>query len=353
MKARLLLIGAAAACICMIAGSAFARTTIAFGYLANRSANENYNYLETIFPNSFASSIKSIFDVEVKKPLQVEERLRKFDLELKKTYENFELPELVDKIDADIFIMGSFQPLPNNQISIELSMYARESNEVFAFTNVGRMETEIFKLVDRISLIVINFLDRENLYKSRAIPRGARVAILTNLEGEELNRLYMPLMEGGYAVTCVQGDELANAFKEERFDVFRYVRTKNSSYDIITDWRKTSFPLGAWMNRDDEERAAYFRKLYTDFDLNYTATKNDALDRMTKALRNNVDVLLVVGFSANRKTCWLRAVDVKDRELVWIQSNMKSDAMFADPVANLSERIVRGMEREIKNPFEK
>ncbi|TAL29776.1 MAG: hypothetical protein EPN93_20780 [Spirochaetes bacterium] len=341
------------ACMAALAAGAQARTTIAFGYLSNTSDNENFNYLETIFPNSFATAIKSIFDVEVRKPGELDERLKKYNLELRKKYELFELPEITDRMDAHIFIFGSFKPLPNNQISIELSLYARESNEVFTFTNIGRMETEIFRLVDRISLIVINFLDSENLYKSRPIAKGSRIALITNLEGEELNRLYAALMEGGYPLSCAQADDLVSAFNPASFAVFKYVRTKNSSYDIVTDWRKTNFPLGPWLSRKDEERAAYFKKLYADMDLNYTATKNETLDRMAKAFRNSIDVVLIVGFSENRKSCWLRAVDMKDRELVWMQSNMKTDALFVDPVENLGARIVKGLEREIKNPFEK
>ena len=49
---------------------------IAFGYLHNKSGNENYDYLEVIFPNSFASTIQPFLAAEVRKPLQVEEILK-------------------------------------------------------------------------------------------------------------------------------------------------------------------------------------------------------------------------------------------------------------------------------------
>ena len=35
-----------------------ARNIIAFGYLTNTSKDANYDYLETMFPNSFANSLE-------------------------------------------------------------------------------------------------------------------------------------------------------------------------------------------------------------------------------------------------------------------------------------------------------
>ena len=60
------------------------KPTIAFGYLSNKSDNKKYNYLETIFPNSFASSIKAIFKVQTKTPDQIDRELGKHNLSLKK-----------------------------------------------------------------------------------------------------------------------------------------------------------------------------------------------------------------------------------------------------------------------------
>lgn len=329
-----------------------AKTVVAFGYLNNISNNVNYGYLETIFPNSFASSIKSIFNVDVKKPLQIAERLKKYDKTLKKHYEFPELPEIIDKINADIFIFGNFEPLVNNRIKIELYLYIKSSNEIFTFTNIGKMETEIFKLVDRISLIVINFLDAETLYKNRKIPPGSRLAILTNIDGEDLNNLYVPFMKKGYQIVCVQNDELYNPVISDDFDKFQYIRTKSCSYDIITDWRKLKFYHGTWTGKEYEKGVDYIKNHYIKFDLNYNDIKNKALDRLKESFENRIDFFLIIGFSGNKKSSWLRAIDVKEKELVWMQSNLKSP-VIGDPVSNIGKKIADNLEREIKNPFEK
>jgi hypothetical protein len=330
-----------------------AKPVVAFGYLNNISNNVNYSYLETIFPNSFASSIKSIFDVEVKKPLQIAERLKKYDKTLKRHYEFPELPEVIDKINADIFIFGNFEPLPYNQIKIELYLYIKTSNEIFSFTNVGKMETEIFKLVDRISLIVINFLDVETLYKNRRIPPGSRLAILTNIDGEDLNKLYVSFMEKGYSIVCIQNDELYNPIiGQEDFDKFKYIRTKNCSYDIITDWRKLKFYHGTWTGKEYEKAVDYVRNYYIKFDLNYSDIKNNLLENLKISLDYQIDYFLIIGFSNNKKSSWLRAIDVREKELIWMQSNIKSP-LIGDPVSNIGKRIADNMEKEIRNPFEK
>ena len=63
----------ATSCImtCLLAAAAEAAPVMAFGYLANKSKDGNYDYLETIFPNSFAGSIQNIFWVDVIKPIRV------------------------------------------------------------------------------------------------------------------------------------------------------------------------------------------------------------------------------------------------------------------------------------------
>ncbi len=344
--------------ICLVVLAAYgsaanASTTIAFGFLNNKSDNRNYDYLETIFPNSFASSIRSVFRVEIKKPLQIEEELKRHNLVLKKHYDYSELPEIADRIGADIFIFGNFRPLPANQVRIELHLFARESGEVFTFTNTGKMETEIFRLVDRISLIVINFLGRENLYKRRAVAPGARIALLSNVDGTEFNTLCAAFMDKSYPVTALRSDDLEFAFDPERFETFRYIRTKNCSYDIITDIRPVRFYRASWTGKKYVAWTDSVKAAYTKYDLNYTDIKNSTLERLRKSLGGNIDVLLIIGFSPDRKNCWLRAIDVKEKELIWMWSNLEAAALGGDRIRQMGEKISGAMQEEVKNPFEK
>ncbi|MDY6968893.1 MAG: hypothetical protein SVR08_09625, partial [Spirochaetota bacterium] len=196
---------------------------IAFGYLTNKSDKKKYNYLETVFPNSFASSIKTIFKVQTKTPDQIDNLLRNQNQSLKKKYDHLELSYLVKMIGADIFVSGSFEPLTKKLIKITLAVYIDGSNEIFEFTNIEKMETQIASLIDRVTLNVINYMSENNLYMRNRISPGARLAILTNLDGEEQNRLLSTFMKKGYTISSLQNNYLINPFNNDNFEFFRFI----------------------------------------------------------------------------------------------------------------------------------
>ena len=332
--------------------TSYAKPLVAFGYLHNESNNPIYNYLETIFPRSFASSIRAIFNVRVKKPHEIDERLKnRYDQELKKHYEYYELLELVEKIDADLFIFGGFKPLLGNRIRVTLKIYMDGHNEIFSFTNIGKMETDIIKLVDRITIIVINFMNEKTMFRSRKIRSGTRLAILSNLEGVQLNRFLITFLKKGYPVVCFQNNDIYNIIDYLNFKKFMYITTKKNSFDTITDWRKTKFFHSTWTGKRYQEGINHLKSNYNQFDLNYIIKKNTALNRLNSSFNSRIDVLLIVYFSNNRKKSWGRAIDIKKKELIWMESNIKSDILIPDPITNITEKIILGMTEDIKNPF--
>ena len=97
-----------------------AKPRVTFGYMQNIKKDREYNYLEMILPNSFATSVNAIFDVDVKKVVELEKELKQKGRELKKNYEFGELAELSKEIGTDLFIYGSFEPVKKNEIKILL-----------------------------------------------------------------------------------------------------------------------------------------------------------------------------------------------------------------------------------------
>lgn len=334
----------------LLAAAQSASADAAFGYLHNRSENGNYDYLETIFPNSFASSIASLHGITVLKPGIVEERLKKHGLALAKTYAPREVPQVAEKIGADFFIFGDFLPLPGNRIEIRLHICERKTREVFSFVNTGKMETEIFRLVERISGIVATYLQNDGLYKTRAVPPGARLALITNLSGEELNRLYLPFLEKGFPVLCAQNNDAVPAVDDSRFANFRYISTKTGSFEAPGEAAGPLFLHGPWNNTGFDREVEGTREFFRRFDSGYTETKGKTLEGFSKAFRNSVDVLLIVGFSENRRSSWVRAIDMKDRNLLWMRSNIAPDSRFDDPVAAIGLKIVDSMGSEAGPP---
>ena len=341
MKLRPLFIPVCA--IAVLAWAAGAAADVAFGYLHNRSGNANFDYLETIFPNSFASSLASQHALTVYKPSTVDERLKKRGTELRKTYTSGELADVVKNAGADYFITGSFLPLPKNRIEIRLSICERKTLEVFSFTINGKMETEIFRLVDRIAQVVATYLRGDGLYKTRAVLPGTRIAFVTNVSGEELNRFYIPFLEQGYAVLCAQNNDTGTLCDSPHFAAFRFVTTKTGSLEPCGDARKVRFFHGPWNNARFDERVQDAREFFRKFDLDYARTKEKTLERMAKGFHGSVDVLMIVGFSDDRRSSWVRALDMKERSLLWMRSNLRPDSRFEDPVEAVARKIAAAL----------
>ncbi len=333
---------------CIYLPSASAIPSMAFGYLHNKSGDQNFEYLETIFPNSFANSIKNTFNVRVVKPFQVNKRLEKYKIKLQTSYSTYELPDVADKINASFFIYGNFTPLPNDRIRIVLYLYQKGSNRIFSFSNIGKMETEIFKLVDRITMVLINFLARNNLYRSVIIPPKTRLAILTNVEGLDLNILYHSFLKKGYGVASVQDNTLYNYMDKKMIKSFQYMTSSYSSYDIITDKRKIIFPYGTWAGDRHVKLVNHLKKMYKYYDLDYLNTKKSKLRELRTRYKNSFDTLLIIGFSKDRKKAWVRCYDLKEDDVIWMQKNITG--------ANLKkvcEKMIAEMNAKIKGPFDK
>ncbi len=315
----------------MLSGTVYARPTVAFGYLANKSGNPNFNYMEIIFPNSFASSFEAEYDCKVVKPLKLNELLEKKQLTLQKYYQDHELPQITKTIGCDLFVFGYFIPLPDNTIKIVLTLYESGSNQIFTFTNIGRMETEIFKIIDRITLVVFDFFEKNGFFMAKPIMPGSSVGLITNLSPTELNVIYAEFLKAGYSVIAIQGNELDcyYACDNKIMSYFQYITTDANSYDIITDWSKFTMTLGRWEGKKKQEWQEDLRKIYDVYDRNYKVLKNTALEKY-KNVYPMCDYLLFAVFDSSRKSCWIRAIDVKTKQLILMHPNIVASGLNTD-----------------------
>lgn len=314
---------------------------MAFGYLANGSNNPNYDYLETIFPNSFASSILNIFQVRVIPPAKVDRLLGRHGLSLARQYPPHVLHDLTKKISADYFVDGEFVLLQGNRIRITIRLYRRGTNRIFSFTNTGTMETEIFRLVDRITGIMVSFLGRNNLYIAGTIPRGSRIGIVTNIEGTDLNTLYHSFLAGGYRVASIQGNFLKGGLPPGGIDHFRYVAGRESYYDIVSNPGPPRFLHGTWSGPTYQETVTRIIETRRHYDWDYTTLRDDALKKLAEF--HGVDNLLIVAFNGSRRSAWVRSIDIRTGELLWIESGISGD--IPGICANIIDRMTTIIER--------
>ena len=321
-----------------------AAPTMAFGYLANNSGDDNFDYLETIFPNSFANSLKNIFDINVVKPIGVNKILKKYKMKLKKKYEPFELPELAEKTDADLFIYGNFTPLPDGRIKILLHLYSEQSKRLFTFTNIGRMETEIFRLVDRITDILLNFMDSKRFYMTQAIAPASRIGFFTNLTAEDLNEFYIPFLNNRYRISFFQANTLGDDIDEKNIEIFKSISTRDNSYDTITDKRKVKFLTGTWTGDRYIKDVEAARKLFQKHDLYYQKTKNAVLDRLYKTYNGKMDYLIIVGFNSRHTKAWIRCIDLKNKDLIWMESDITGN--ITEIALKMIDRMKKGIDKK-------
>jgi hypothetical protein len=339
--------------IYLVKSSAMARPEIAFGYMHNTENDAESGYLETILPNSCANAISAIFDVKIKKPVNLEKELKEKGSLLKKDYELHEIPEVIKIIGSDMFVFGNYEIIKENRIKIVMNIYMKEKNEIFKFTNTGRIETQISRLVDSISVVIINFMNKQTQYKVRSILPGTRIAVITNLNNIEQNIIFSSFLKNGYTISCLRANDIFNIIDDNDINKFRYITTGKNSYEIINYPGNAWFASGSWSGIEHEKSIRDIKELYKKYDPDFYIIKEQVLDGINSVFENKIDILMVIGFSPDRKKSWVRAIDMKEKELVWMYSDIKSNYFTYNPLLNNTEKIIKEMIEEPVNPFKK
>jgi hypothetical protein len=125
--------------------------SVAFGYFVNKSENHSMDYLQQLLPNSFASSLKNKHNIDTVKPGKIVFLNSKTSESSGREIEEKDLLRLSDHFSEDYFVYGNYQPLTGNRIKLNVKIYKRCTNRVFSFTEEGKLETELFRFIDRIS----------------------------------------------------------------------------------------------------------------------------------------------------------------------------------------------------------
>lgn len=350
MRRFVLFVVASALIIADSAESSRPKPVVAFGFLANETPGGAYSFIETIFPNAFARAIADRYDVEVMPPADTDGLLKKNKDFLKTSYAYYELPELVDKLKAQVFINGSYEVRDGKTFRISINVFTKGSNEVFTFTNIGKMESDVRRLVDRVGVIIMDFFEKDH-YKLSDIRPPSRIGILTNLENIELNCLYAAFLDRNYPVIALQGNHLKTYLGNESIEKFKYIRTGRSSFTSITDWRKINMHTGSWANERHRHGIELVKKIYRIYDLGYAEVKDGALARLRAAFSDKLDYLMIIGFNDRRTSAWMRCIDLRDKDLVWIKDDYRPEA--GDSLVSLSKKIVESLTQAAANPFSK
>jgi len=302
--------------------NSYAATSVCFGYFNNNSGNSTLDYLEIILPSSMASTLKKKYDIKTLKVKSLSKKLKDNNLLLKKRYDDIELPRLSEYLGADYFIFGEFESAGYNRIKIKVSIYEANTFKVFTFTDFGYLETEIFTLIDRLALQLNGILSDNRLYIAEKIRTNSRVGIITNLEGEDLNKLYFEFMKNKFLIKNFQANNLENIVSDCTIDKFFHISTEYASYRIIARKEDVQLFYTTWSSKKSMEKILNLKRIYHKYAYNFIKSQNEVLDNINKHPFSRVDYLIIIGFNDDHDTAWARCLNMANKRLVYTQSGI-------------------------------
>ncbi len=320
--------------------------TVAFGYFINKSDNRGLDYLQQVLPNSFASSLKKKHSIDSIKPGKLDFLNSNSSEYAGRDIEEKELPALSPLVGADYFVFGSFEPAAGNKVRLNIKIYKTYSTRIFTFVDEGQLETEIFRLVDRISFQIKNIASDSMLYKSEPLSKNSKVSIITNIEGVELNTVYYSFMKKGFKLSSVQGNELYTHIDEHQIDFLSTVTAPNATYDIITDRSAVDLAHGTWSGAKYYKGLLIQRDIYNKYAFNYYKTFDDLTKKVRGFQTDAFDYFLIIGFDKDRKKAWIRCQSLKNSRLITTESNISGR-----DVEELTDKIIQTLTSEMPDKF--
>ena len=309
------------------AGTCAFAESAAFGFFTNESGNESLDYLEKILPNSFASALKNKHNFNIIKPGQIPTLTFAEDNSFKTEFKEGDLPVFTDDISADYFIYGTFKSLENNKVLLKVSVYKKGTLSVFQFEDTGYLETEIFKLIDKIALQISNIASDSIVYKNDKVSEKSKLAVITNVDGVELNSLYFEFLNGGYRLSPTQGNDLYGIIDDDQINKFYHISGVNASYHKIYNRKEIELMYGTWSGADYIKKVSDDKKTFDQYSFNYIKTKNEILKKFKELNNDSIDYIVIIGFDECRSNAWVRCLDVKNNKLIITESGIKGSSI--------------------------
>jgi len=300
----------------------------AFGFFINESKNESFDYLEKILPNSFAGTLKNKYNFDVIKPGQISAFANDGTNGIKKEIiRDEDLSVLTKNISADYFVYGSFKPLENNRIRLNINVYKIGTKSVFQFEETGYLETEIFKLVDKIAIQIKNVANESLRYKNDTIKAKSKLSIITNLEGDELNSVYFEFLNNGFKISPTQGNDLYSLIDYEQIKKFYHLSGVNASYHMIDRRKDVELLIGTWSGTAYYKKKIEEKNAYENYSFNYLKTKIEILKKIKSFNSDQADYIMIIGFDEDKSNAWIRCLNLKDNKLLITESGITGSSI--------------------------
>lgn len=309
--------------------------TIAVGNFINKSSNRSFDYLEAILPTALAGSLDSKYRINTIKPREIEGIIKN---RLERDYTEQDLYNISSQIKAEYFVFGSFEPIGGNRIKTVINIYKVSSSSIFSFTDVGYLEVEIFRLIDKLSLQVKNITDQVMLYKSENIRPDSRMAVLTNIDGEYLNSLYYEILSRGHRLNSFQGHSIYSKLSSEDINKFYYISSDTASYRKIYYPEAVKLEHGTWAGPEYYNEIKNKQKIYEKYTFNFKSTSEKTFSAINKSAPGEIDYLLIIGFNDNRNEAWIRCINLQTGNLIYTES-----VVSGSTVSDITKKILANL----------
>lgn len=320
--------------------------SVAFGYFINKSENRSMDYLQMLLPNSFASSLKNKHNIDTVKPGKLI-FLNTAESEFTgKEIEEKDLKKISYYFADDYFVYGNYQPLPGNRIKINVKIYKKYTNRVFSFTEEGKLETELFRFIDRVSYQIKNITSDSMYYKSDSITQKSKISIITNVSGEDLNLLYFSFLKNGYRLSSVQGNELYSHLDENQIKKLSTVSAANAYYHIISDKSEIELFHGTWSGASYYKNLLKQRDVFNKYAFNFEKTFESLSKKIQNFQPDSFDYFIVIGFDEDQENAWIRCISIKNNKLILTESEIKGKG-----VGEISEKIINTLTSDPPKKF--
>lgn len=327
---RFLTLTALTLILCIPALRLDAADKLAFGYFINTTGNDEYDYLEEVLPKSIASAMRNRYSFRTMSPNKIQFLIDKNTNALNKAermiYED-DLAVLSESIPADILIYGTFTPDDETgRVKVKISVFKIGSDTVFTFEDTGELEMGIFKLVDKVAMQLKNYIDKHTAYKLEVIKKKSKVAILSNIEGDELNQCYYSFMTSGYRISPLQGDDIYSYLDDDSIKKFSKIEAANASLDYITSRKQVPLLYGTWSGVKYYRELTSARDTYNRFAFNFRKSMDNVLASIS-GLDSELDYIIIIGFNDDHDTAWYRCIDIRNNRLMSFQYGIEGDTV--------------------------
>ncbi len=216
------------------------------------------------------------------------------------------------------------QDLPDKKfVFLRLHHYDSVTRNMVSFNMYSTPETAVRDMVRHLLPL------EEGRYLAKPIPAESKIAIITPLEGSNLNGFYEYLMQSKFDVRVLTGLDNSALYVNE-MESLRHIESQKLAYAVVKDVTAYAPPSYSAAADNDADRAEY--EQFAALESRMVAGFDRELGQSLTAIqsRTKADYLLVL--KPDGKKSFARGFDLHQGNMIWFQDSFPSKSNDAGEV---------------------